>query len=150
MAFKPRSSNGSKGSSDKAPAKWVQLGSICHGKQIDERTGKPKKYFQGTKYKARLLIQVVEDGSPESLEDGEIYAIKTANYFDAGEKDPEFIFKKLVVNLNSEYDVELLTQGSAPKKSSGYAAGTDPAKSKKPAPKRPVVQDDEDEDDTPF
>lgn len=151
MAFGSKKKSGSGGGGSRGDARWWTFAKILNSKSIDESTGKPKKYFQADKYKCRLILQVVDHTDEiDSLEDGELFVLNTANYFAPGEKDPEFVFKKIVTNLNDEKAVTPISaSGAKPKKKRAPAREEDDEEAEAPPPKKKRRPADDD-DDVPF
>jgi hypothetical protein len=151
MAFGGKKKSGG-GGGQRGDVRWWTLAKILNSKNIDERTGKPKKYVQADKYKCRLILQVVDHTDEiDSLEDGELFVINTANYFDKGDKDPDFVFKRLVTNLNDDKAVTAISaSGTKPKKKApARSDDDDDDEEEAPPPKKKKRRPAEDEDDDP-
>lgn len=146
MAFGSKKKSGGGGGS-RGDAKWWTIGKLLNSKNIDESTGKPKKYFQADKYKCRLILQVVDHTDDiESLEEGDLYVLNTANYFAPGDKDPDFVFKKIVTNLNDEKAVTPISaSGAKPKKKKAAREDDEDEEEAPPKKKRRPVDEDEEE-----
>lgn len=91
-------------SSKKPKADWRNILSVCQTE--DER-----QYCKAGNYKGRLIWEDF-NGEDEPNENSKFFVIKSANIFDPGDKDPDFIVAKVVVNLKNEKSVELMTENA--------------------------------------
>lgn len=93
----------SKKKTAKKKAQWVTLGDLAESDRYEDDDGNAMLYFKASDYKGKLLWF--------DEENERYYEIKSASVFEPHEDAPDFLVKRIAVNLKNDKCATVLEDG---------------------------------------